>query len=534
MLAASMCTLAADERSDAADRAFAGLRGQQGPGCASAVIHDGRFVYTNTFGLSDLEQQTPITATTSFQVASISKQFTAASIYLLIQDGKLRPEDPVRRFIPELPAYTDHIRITDLLHHTSGLRDIGPLLEVGAAGRAPEPLDVMGSLKLLASQTALNFAPGTDYEYTNSDYLLLGLIVERAAGVPLATFADQRIFRPLGMNNSAFDANRQTLKHRAAGYFARNGQFRRVPVTWLSAGDGGLFTTVEDLQRWDQAFYSGKFGGEDFPEFMEHRGRLASGQRIQYASGLIIGQYRGLRTVSHAGRLPGARSEMIRFPDQQLSVICLCNRGDADSPAIARRIASIFLAGKLHHRPQPADIDYASSGFPELSGVWESGHGGIARAWSGVDYLTVEIPEGRHSMVPLNRRQLFDAENGSGMVLTRISNDQFTLALDGGLPIFYNRLDLRKGDLSALAGDYRSIDIDARYHVSVDDGRVQLISTSGWRLPLEAVGSDRFLLGPWTLRFVREPNGEVSGLQLHHARVWNLVFERDVTATMGH
>ena len=538
MAALCLCPLAADDRSAAADEVFASLRTQQGPGCSAGVIHEGRFVYSTSFGMADLEQRTPITSSTAFQVASMSKQFTAAAIFLLKQEGKLKLEDPVRRFVPELPAYADGIHISDLLHHTSGLRDIAPLLEVRSAGRAPEPLDVAASVKLLASQSALNFAPGTDYEYTNSDYLLLGLIVERLSGMPLAEFAQQRIFLPLGMRGSAFHARLDALTNRATGYFARNGQFRRVPVTWLPGGDGGLYTTLEDLLSWDQSFYSSQRFGEEFADFMETRGRLASGERIQYASGLIIGHYRGLRTVSHAGRVPGMRSEMLRFPDQQLTVICLCNRGDADSAILAREVAEVYLGGKLHSLREPAELDYQASGFAELAGIWESKQGWVARAWSSPDSLLMETADGRYRLQPLNRRQLFDSAGNSGLVLTRISSDQITLQSDGGVRVPYNRLNATpppRSDLHALEGDYRSADIGARYHVAVQDGKLQLTAASGWHLALDPVGADRFLLGPWTLRFTRTADGSVNGLEWHQARVWNLVFERvPGEATLAH
>ena len=525
----SLYPLAADERTEAADELFAPFHSPQGPGCAAGVIHEGRFVYTNSFGFADLDRRASITGSTAFQVASMSKQFTAAALFLLIQEGKLKLEDPVRRFLPELPAYAGAIRVADLLHHTSGLRDIGPLLEVSSPARAPDPLDVTASLKLLASQSALNFPPGTDYEYTNSDYLLLGVIIERVSGMPLAEFAGKRIFEPLGMRNSAFQSRAARLANRAAGYFTRGSQARRVPATWLAGGDGGLYTSLEDLLRWDQAFYTGSLGGEEFRDFMQTRGRLSSGQGIQYASGLVIGRYRGLRIVSHAGRVPGARSEMLRFPRQQLTAICLCNRSDADSSSLARELAAIYLAGKLRPLPQPADIDFPSSSFPELAGIWESKQGWIARAWSSPDSLSLETAEGRYHLAPLNRRQMFDFNGSSGLVLTRISNDQFTLQWDGGLPIPYSRLQATpppRSELFGFEGDYRSSDVAARYHLAVDDGRLQLTTASGWHLILDAVGADRFLLGPWSLHFVRQPDGAVSGLEVHQARVWNLLFEK--------
>ena len=329
LTAALLSTLFADPRSEAVDRLLAPLHAANTPGCAVGVIQNGQFLYKTAFGLADLELGTPITAATAFNVASMSKQFTAAALYFLLESGQVRLADPVRRFIPELPAYADAMTIGDLLHHTSGLRDITPLLEI--SGRLGELLDVPGNLKLLASQSALNFPPGTDYEYTNSDYLLLGLIVERVSGMPLASFAEEHIFRPLEMMNSQFRGKIEMLKDRAEGYGERGGQFRRIGSILLGAGDGGVYTSLDDLLEWDRNFYSAKLGGKPLVDFMETRGRLRSGEPIHYASGLLLGHYRGLPTVSHDGWLPGYRSEMIRFPSQHLSVACLCNRGDADA-----------------------------------------------------------------------------------------------------------------------------------------------------------------------------------------------------------
>src|SRR5215469_12668094 len=191
-----------DERAAAVEKLLRPTRDPNAPGCAIGVMQNGRFVYKTAFGLADLETRAPLTPATAFNVASMSKQFTAAALFFLMDSGKVHLSDQVRHFLPELPGYADGITIADLLHHTSGLRDFGPLLEI--AGRAEESLDVAGSLKLLARQTALNFAPGAGYEYTNSDYLLLGAIVERVTGMTLAAYAEERLFAPLRMANTQF------------------------------------------------------------------------------------------------------------------------------------------------------------------------------------------------------------------------------------------------------------------------------------------------------------------------------------------
>lgn len=506
-------TLFADDRSEAVDSLLAPLRVKDGPGCIVQVVQQGKPLYTAAFGLADLEARTPITAATEFNVASLSKQFTAAAIYFLMADGKVRSQDSVRRFLPELPAYADAVTIADLLHHTSGLRDAHPLMEV--SGRLNEPLDAAANLQLVARQSGVNFAPGTDYEYTNTDYFLLGLTVERASKVSLARFAGERIFHPLGMIHSAFREGR-------AGYMADGDRFRKAPPPPLTNGDGGVYTTLEDLRLWDQNLYTGRVGGSGFIHFMETSGRLRSGTPVGYGGGLSVGRYRGARVVSHDGLLAGYRVDFTQFPGRKLSSFFLCNRGDADAPALNRRIAGIYLSGHLKRPHGRATLDYPKTAFPELDGVWESMQGWILRAWSAVDGMTIDTAGEKYKLYALNRRQLFADEGGFRLTLTMLSRDRLTLQWEGSLPVTYQRLDSvmpRAEQRAALAGTYRSADAATTWTLVVDRGELLITTAAGWKIPLDPVGSDRFVVGPWSLHFVK------GGIELHRARLWNLRFE---------
>ena len=518
-----------DERAAAVEKLVRPLRAPDAPGCAIGVMQNGRFLYKTAFGLADLDTRAPLTTATAFNVASMSKQFTAAALFFLIDGGQVRLSDPVRRFIPELPAYADAITVADLLHHTSGLRDFAPLLEI--AGRSEESLDVAGALKLLARQTALNFAPGAGYEYTNSDYLLIGAIVERVTGMSLAAFAEERIFDPLRMANTQFFAQMNKLRDRASGYEERGSRYRRISQPLLMSGAGGLFTSVEDLLRWDDNFNNSAVGGAPFLNFMFARGRLRNGEPLPYASGLIIGRYSGLEAVSHPGSLPGYRSEMIRFPAQRLTVACLCNRADEDSPLLARRIADIYLEDKLRPMRGAADLDYATSSFPEIDGVWESSQGWILRAWSSSDGLWVELPEGEFKLYPLNQRQLFADTGTNRLTLTKFSRDAIALAWDRFPRTAYRRLEIADSesfDPALYAGDYVSNDAGARYKIFLDSGRLWIAGAAAWNVAVNPVGADRFLAGEWTLHFTRDDGGRVLGMQLHGPRLWNLLFEKTV------
>ena len=527
LLFAGLLAAYADDRTVAVDKILAPLRDPNAPGCAVGVMQNGRFLYKTAFGLADLDTRQPNTTATAFNVASMSKQFTAAALYFLVESGKVRLGDSVRHFIPELPAYADAITVEDLLHHTSGLRDFGPVLEV--AGRSDESLDVAGSLKLLARQRALNFAPGGDYGYTNSDYLLLGLIVERVTRMTLAAYAEERLFGPLRMANSQFYGQYQKLRQRAAGYASRGRGFRKITAPMLVAGDGGLYTTVEDLLHWDDNFYTPNLGGPGLLNFLLARGRLRAGEPLPYGAGLILGRYAGLSAVSHPGALPGYRAEMIRFPGQRLTVACLCNSGDQDGPVLARRIADVYLEEKLRRLRGPANIDYATSAFPEMDGLWESPQGWILRAWSSADGLWAQMADGDFKLFPLNQRQLFTDTGINRLIVTKVSRDELTVAWDRFPRVTYRRLDgaaLQSGEFAPLLGDYRSGEVDTRYRVFVDSGQMWIAGAAAWNIPMEPAGTDRFIAGSWSLHFIHDSGGRVLGMQLHSPRLWNLWFDK--------
>jgi CubicO group peptidase (beta-lactamase class C family) len=527
LLFATLAGLFADDRTAAVEKMLAPLRDPNAPGCAVGVIQNGRFLYKTAFGLADLDSRQPITTSTAFNVASMSKQFTAAALYFLLENGKVRLTDSVRRFVPELPAYADAITVEDLLHHTSGLRDFAPVLEV--AGRSDEGLDVTASLKLLTRQKALNFPPGGDYGYTNSDYLLLGLIVERVTGMTLSAYAEERLFGPLRMANSQFYGQYQRLRERAAGYALRGKSFRKIAAPMMVAGDGGLYTTVEDLLHWDDNFYTPAVGGPGLLNFMSTRGRLRAGEPLPYAAGLILGRYAGLPVVSHPGALPGYRTEMIRFPSQHLTVTCLCNRGDEDGPVLARRIANVFLQEKLRPPRGAANIDYATSSFPELDGVWESPQGWILRAWSSSDGLWTEMADGQFKLFPLNQRQLFADTGTNRLVLTKVSRDELNVAWDRFPHVTYRRMEsapIQAGDFDLLTGTYRSGEADARYRVFLDSGQLWIAGAAAWNIAMEPAGADKFVAGSWSLHFVHDNGGRVLGMQLHGPRIWNLWFDK--------
>src|SRR5262245_35198761 len=240
------------------------------PGCALGVVRDGALVYGKGYGQASLELKVPITPATVFDIGSVSKQITAASIVLLAQQGKLALDDELRKLVSEVPEYRQKITLRHLLHHTSGLRDYVTLLSL--AGAQEESVTTDGdALALVARQKGLNFAPGDDYLYSNTGYFLLSLVVKKASGTPLREFAQEHIFKPLGMSDTQIlDDHTKVIAGKAASYApVRRGGYRAVMANWEQTGDGAVQTTVGDMAKWDANFYSGKVGGAALVREME-------------------------------------------------------------------------------------------------------------------------------------------------------------------------------------------------------------------------------------------------------------------------
>ena len=328
------------------DRIFAAWDKRDSPGCSVGVFHNGAIVYARGYGMASLEHDVPITPESVFYAGSISKQFTAMAAALAIQQGKLSYDDPIRKFLPELPPYADAIKVSHLIHHTSGLRDYNTLLSI--AGRRDEDAwDNRVVLQMTAKQTQLNFKPGDEYLYSNTGYTLLATIVERAAGMKFADFADANMFKPLGLAVTHYHVDaRRLVHHRALGYGQRDGQWTLDTPINERAGAGGVYTSIPDLLKWDENFYTGRVGGPDLLKQLQTPGTLNDGKTLPYAWGLQLGNYRGLPIVEHSGSLGGYRAHLLRFPSQHASVALLCNSSTIAPTTLARRVADVVLGDK--------------------------------------------------------------------------------------------------------------------------------------------------------------------------------------------
>jgi N-acyl-D-amino-acid deacylase len=318
------------------------------PGCAVGVIRDGELIHARGYGMANLEHDVPLTPSSVFRIASVSKQFTAAAMVLLEQDGLIALDDPVRKHLPELPELGPRFTIRDALHHTSGVRDYLTLMSL-AGKRDTDWYSDDDVVAILARQTAPNFEPGTDHLYSNAGYFLLSQIVKRVTGRTLADYARARMFEPLGMTRTHFHDDPTVLvRDRATGYAPVEGGGYRISTTTLPMiGDGGIFTSIEELVRWDRNLDDPVLGGPEFVDAMHTRAVLASGDTIDYALGLVHGTHRGLRTVGHGGAFVGFRAASLRYPDQRISIYTLCNRADANPSLLSQRVGETLLGDRM-------------------------------------------------------------------------------------------------------------------------------------------------------------------------------------------
>ena len=520
----------AQDLSQQVDRGFADLDNPRSPGCSLGVARDGRVVYRKSYGAASLELGVPLSSQSVFYVGSISKQFTAASIVLAAEQGLLSLDDDVRKYIPELPDYGHTITLRQMLHQTSGFRDFFDLLYFSgydvSSFNSPSAI-----LKLVERQRELNNVPGEEWIYSNTNYFLLGVVVERATKKTLSQFTAENIFGPLQMTQTRFyDDASVVVPGRVAAYDSGpNGSFLvDWSTTYAVVGGGGLMTTVDDLLKWDNNFYANRLGKGTLIHELESSGKLNDGNRTDYGMGLISGNYRGLPIVEHNGTLFGYRADLLRFPEQKFTVICLCNLANADPEDRSRKVADIFLSGKFlsstvpsaplgGSTPDPAS--FAGRYIEPRTHTIDSfiAQGGKLRAWGS-------------DLRPKSANEFYDL---FGDVITFSStNNQMTATLDmngeaysAGQRICEIHLD--EPALRAFAGTYRSPELDGALELSLDHGSLILKNRRNAPLTLDPIAQDEFeAAGSFCVVFQRGAEGRVTSLRIFAPAARGIVFRR--------
>ena len=490
------------------DSVFAAYATPTSPGCALAVTRRGTIVYERGYGMASLEQNVPITPRTVFDLGSVSKQFTAASVLLLQLDGKLSLDDDVRRYLPELPSLGATVTLRHLITHTSGWRDYNDLLAMDGFDERDHTTD-RDAWDSLVRQRALNFQPGATFRYSNTGFFLLGEVVKRVTGRSLAAFAEERIFSPLGMSHTRYlDDTRQIVPGRATAYAPAANGFVVEMSNWDQVGDGAVQSSVEDLARWEANFDSGVVGGSRLMELLLTNGRLSDGMEIAYTAGLSKTTYRGVAVVSHGGAWAGYRAQLARVPAERVGVLITCNRADAGTGNLSNRVLGALLTLEA---PQPI----ATANGEQHEGFFVSDATGSTATFetrgdtlfqaTGAQRLPyARTGDGTFVNAVATVRLRF---TGTRVIRTALGDVADTLAPSARVTTLPN------DRLADYVGTYSSPEIATSYRVMVRDSALVLRRSHGDDVPLAAVYPDGFDAESLpTIRFVRDARGRVTAM----------------------
>lgn len=503
------------------DPLFVGWTSLDGPGCAVSVVRDGQVLLETAYGSADLEHDIANTPTTRFESGSLAKQFTAAAIIRLQQLGKLKVEDDVRKYIPELLPYPKPVTLEMLLVHTSGLRDWGDLEQLAGSPRFTRIHTNADVLELTRRQKSLNFAPGSVFSYTNTGYALLAEVVRRVSGRSLAAFTDEQLFIPLGMTATQWrDDFARVVKGRAIAYApSLEGWRQRMPMENV-VGPGGLLTTVGDLQKWNAALTARTFG-DAFTSEMERRGVLSNGRQLAYARGIGFSNVGAIPEWSHAGGTAGYKTWLARFPMHKLSVALLCNAGDVRPEEVGGAVARLFLPPRMVTTPlEPrapfVDVEARAGIFASPTGVpmrLVARGGTLMVSGEALHPVSANVLRLGERRIEFSGRDKFElkTENDERSTWTRVRPAMVSSSM-----------------LIGYTGVYRSDELGVDYRVELKDKVLvmRVDRRTDPPIPLEVAYRDAFLGGDVLVRFRRSNQGAVNEISLSTSRVWDLRLTR--------
>jgi CubicO group peptidase (beta-lactamase class C family) len=519
------------------------------PGASVAVVKDGMVVYRKGFGSAQLEYNIPITPSTVFHVASVSKQFTAMAALMLEAQGKLSLDDDIRKHLPWVPDMGKKITIRHLVHHTSGLRDQWSLLVMGG-WRIDDIITQDHIIDLVKRMKELNFEPGAQYMYCNTGYTLMAEIVSAASGKPFEQWCDENIFKPLGMTSTHFHKEVDMIVKNRAYSYDRNDkkEFVKSLLNYSNVGATSLFTTVEDLVNWMRNFDEKRLADEKVMKRFLTKGVLNDGKEIEYACGISVSEYKGLPTYSHGGGDAGFRSYLLYFPAQKLGVTVLSNYANFNVRRVTEQIADIYLDGKLKTAAPAAAaaktaekkrkaIKISARKLKTFTGTYWLERAKLLRKIAvekGKLYYVRDT--GRRSELAPVSITTFKMKEFPAVTVAFSDNrgthyGSITLNVPNSPPLkgkWTPPFDPAKLKLNEYIGTYYSEELDFYYHLKLEKGKLYVRSRNADSDPLKALIKDNFSYygGYATIKFQRDGNGGITGFFLNTPRVLNLRFKK--------
>lgn len=510
------------------------------PGAAVAVVQNGKIVFKKGYGSANLEYGIPVTPKTIFHVASVSKQFTVFALLLLEEEGKLSLDDPIQKFIPEVPDFGHTITLRHLATHTSGMRDQWDLLNL-AGWRWDDVITKEHILKMVAKQQELNFKPGEQYMYCNTGFTLLAEVVARVSGKSFAEFTRTRIFEPLQMTNSLFyDDHQRIVKNRAYSYYPAMFGYQKSVLSYANVGATSLFTTVEDLSRWAMNFKELTVGSAELVEQMNTQAVLNNGETFGGAYGQFVSPYRGLTQIQHSGGDAGYRSYLARFPDQNFAVSVVSNSGTANPGALALQVVDLYLEDMFEEETVAPEKENETITLTEQELQAFEGY-----YWDAKDLYSrkIHLKDGSlqydrgngnvTELAPLNKNTFVMRDIPNVVKVAFSSEDgQDRMTVSEGQNILgtlkeYTPVNASKIDLAPYLGAYSSAELSTTYTLMEKDGKLVATHPRHSDMPLTLIKPDVYSAGGNTIVFMRNDSNVISGLEVSTGRVRHLKFKKE-------
>jgi CubicO group peptidase (beta-lactamase class C family) len=511
------------------------------PGVAVSVIKDGEFIYKKGFGIANLEYGIPVTPATAFHVASVSKQFTIFSILLLEKEGKLSLDDDIRKYLPELPEFGQPITIKNLANHTSGIRDNSDLAAINGLGEN-DSITNEQILKLITRQKAINFVPGSEFEYCNSGFILLAQIVARVSGKKFSEFAAERIFKPLKMNDSSFlDDNQKVVRNLAYAYSPEGNSYRKTLLNYSIVGSTGLVTTIEDLSLWAMNFEKPAIGDASIFNQMAERSMLNDGEKISYGLGQENKKYRGLDIIFHGGGIAGYRSYLLRIPARKFSVVIMSNSQAFNPLEVADRIIDFFLDDTPQTSETPKNnqaIKIKKETLEAYTGNFEIMPGVIFSITKEAEtlYLQGNGEEKKTALRAISENEFLLSDEYNRISFQKLKDEpgyslQFFIYdfRYKGKRISINPSDETRVNSVEFGGTYYSEELGTTYTIVVTGNKLIATHNRNEDIPLTAFQTDVFITGQWFFRkvqFMRDGNFKISGFKVSGARARAIEFHK--------
>jgi len=515
------------ERQPQVDRIFSEFNNRT-PGCAVALGKNGAVALKAGYGMADLERNVPISPETVFESGSLAKQFTAAALMLTAQQGKLSLDDPLRKYLPELPDYGAPLTIRHVLSHVSGLREWRSIAEYRGMPEGRLVYNNQDLLEMASMQRALNFEPGTHYSYTNTGFNISTILIERALGTgeTFPQFTQKNIFIPLGMTHTRWREDYRAIVPNRALAYARSGAgfIQDTPVENI-IGAGGLLTTVGDLLLWNGNFSDPRVGGPEMVKAQQTTAVLKNGRRIEYAAGLEVTEWDGLREVAHSGSTGGYRTWLARYPDQGVSIAVMCNSAAANPTRLGRETARLWTEAQPAQKPD-AHFKADPATVSELAGLYKNMLNSTAME---VKWADGKLMATGGAWAPVAAGE-FSVATGQKVYVELGSPVRFRMVTPNEESLF-ERVEPAhptEEDLRGFLGKYFSPDTGSTVTISAGSapGSLAMRIGSGSAAGLRPTYKDAFATATGAIRFLRDASGSVTGFTAGDARTWDLRFDR--------